>query len=229
MGIMTKPTKDRNGTYYIRKAVPQELCPAIGKGELKRSLATKDLEQATLKAPAALVEINAIIQNARAERSVTPDDTEVIASVWMTRILQQPEIIKARYVRQYDYGYGLTADNEQLSECLRKGGQADEADFQLVTQLMQSELEAALRWTPAVLTAAWRQKLAWRLAEHRLSAAEMYIIDELPVYTAITATQKKHSLTFAGLFEHYKAHISRTEPDREASRIRDYDNELNHS
>lgn len=50
MGIMIKPTKDRNGTYYIRKAVLQELRPAIGKGELKRSLETKDLEQAKLKA-----------------------------------------------------------------------------------------------------------------------------------------------------------------------------------
>lgn len=60
---MIKPTKDRNGTYYIRKAVPQELRPAIGKGELKRSLETKDIEQAKLKAPAALAEINAIIHN----------------------------------------------------------------------------------------------------------------------------------------------------------------------
>ncbi|WP_142375584.1 DUF6538 domain-containing protein [Klebsiella variicola] len=222
MGIMIKPTKDRNGTYYIRKAVPQELRPTIGKGELKLSLKTKDLGQAKLKAPAALAEINSIIQNAKAERSVTQDDTEVIASVWMTRILQQPETIKARYVRQYDYGYGLTADNVQLSKCLRKGEQADEADFQLVTQLMQSELEEALRWTPAVLTPAWRQKLAWRLAEYRLSTAEMYIIDELPVYTAINATQQKKSMTFASLFEHYKAHIRLTDKDRAESRIRDY-------
>jgi hypothetical protein len=153
-----------------------ELRSAIGKGELKRSLETKDLGQAKLKAPVALAKINAIIQNAKAERSVTQDDTEVIASVWMTRILQQPETIKARYVRQDDYGYGLTADNVQLSECLRKGEQADEADLQLVTQLMQPELEEALRWTPAVLTPAWRQKLAWRLAEYRLSTAEMYIL-----------------------------------------------------
>lgn len=221
MGIMIKPTKDRNGTYYIRKAVPQELRPTVGKGELKRSLETKDLRQAKLKAPVALAELNAIIENAKAERSVTQDDTEVIASVWMTRILQQPETIKARYVRQYDYGYGLTADNVQLSKCLRKGEQADEADFQLVTQLMQPELEEALRWMPAVLTPAWRQKLAWRLAEYRLSTAEMYIIDELPVYTAINATQQKKSMTFASLFEHYKAHIRLTE-SRAESRIRDY-------
>ncbi len=140
----------------------------------------------------------------------------------MTRILQQPEIIKARYIRQYDYAYDLTADSVQLSECLRKGGQTVEADFQLVAQLMQSELEEALRWTYAILTPAWRQKLAWRQAERRLSAAEMYILDELPADAAMTATQKQKSLTFAGLFEHYKAHISRTEPDREASRIRDY-------
>lgn len=222
MGIMIKPTKDRNGTYYIRKAVPQELRSAIGKGELKRSLETKSLEQAKLKAPTALAEINAIIQNAKAERSVTLDDTEVIASVWMTRILQQPDTIKARYVRRYDYGYGLSADNEQLDECLLKGEQASEEDLQLVTQLMQSELEEALRWTTAVLTPAWRQKLAWRLAEHRICAAAMYITDELPVYSAITAMQKMKSLTFAGLFEHYKAHINRIEPDRAASRIRDY-------
>ncbi|HDT2484628.1 DUF6538 domain-containing protein [Enterobacter cloacae complex sp. 2024EL-00232] len=227
MGIMIKPTKDRNGTYYIRKAVPQELRPAIGKGELKRSLETKDLEQAKLKTPAALAEINAIIQNARAERTVTQDDTEVIASVWMTRILQQPELIKARYVQKYDEGYGLTADNGQLSECLRKGERADEADFRLVTQLMQSELEEALRWTPAVLTPAWRQKLAWRLAEHRLSTAEMYILDELPSYAAITATQKQKSLTFTDLFEHYKAHIRLTDKDRAESRIRDYTSSAN--
>ncbi|WP_337265202.1 DUF6538 domain-containing protein [Serratia sp. MMO-151] len=124
MGIMIKPTKDRNGTYNIRKAVPQELRPAIGKGEIKRSLETKDLEQAKLKAPAALAEINAIIQNARAERTVTQDDTEVIASVWMTRILQQPELIKARYVQKYDEGYGLTDDNGQLSTNDQRGSQS---------------------------------------------------------------------------------------------------------
>ncbi|QXB24066.1 hypothetical protein [Lelliottia amnigena] len=84
---------------------------------------------------------NAIIQNARVERSVTLDDTEVIASVWMTRILQQPEIIKARYVQQYDEGYGLTADNGQLSECLRKCEQAGEADFRLVTQKCSQNLK----------------------------------------------------------------------------------------
>ncbi|TGB91811.1 DUF6538 domain-containing protein [Escherichia sp. E2748] len=195
MGIMIKPTKDRNGTYYIRKAVPQELRLAIGKGELKRSLETKDLHQAKLKAPAALAAINTIIQNARAEQTVTQDDIEVIASVWMTKILQQPETIKARYVPQY--GYDLTADNEKLSNCLRKGKHAGEEDLKLVTQLMQSELEEALRWMPAVLTPAWRQKLAWRLAEDRLSTAEMYILDELPAYAAITTTQKQKSLTFA--------------------------------
>ncbi|HHA1717769.1 TPA: hypothetical protein ACOEGC_003421 [Enterobacter kobei] len=42
----------------------------------------------------------------------------------------------------------------QLSECLRKGGLAGEADFQLVAQLMQSELEEALQWTSAILTPA---------------------------------------------------------------------------
>ncbi|MGX5108423.1 hypothetical protein ACWKYD_06415 [Enterobacter cloacae] len=153
----------------------------------------------------------------------------MIASVWMTRILQQPELIKARYVEKYDEGYGLTADNGQLSEWLRKGERADEADFRLVTQLMQSELEEALRWTPAVLTPAWRQKLAWRLAEHRLSTAEMYILDELPSYTTITATQKQKSLTFTDLFEHYTAHIRLTDKDRAESRIRDYTSSANRS
>ena len=43
MGIMIKPTKDLNGTDYIRKEVPQELRSAIGKGELKRSLEMEDL------------------------------------------------------------------------------------------------------------------------------------------------------------------------------------------
>ncbi|WBM70290.1 hypothetical protein OH773_19440 [Buttiauxella sp. WJP83] len=132
----------------------------IRKGELKRSLETKDLEQAKLTAPAALTEINAISQNAKADRTVTQDDTEVIASVSMTRILQQPETIKARYLRRYYYGIGLTADNEQLSKCLRKGEQASEADFQLVTQLLLPELEEPLQWAPVGITPSWKQKLA---------------------------------------------------------------------
>ncbi|EJD6671134.1 hypothetical protein M0K80_RS09710 [Providencia rettgeri] len=52
MSTMIQPTKNRHGVYTLRMAVPAELKDTLGKGELKRSLKTKDLAEPKRKAPA---------------------------------------------------------------------------------------------------------------------------------------------------------------------------------
>ena len=47
---MAKPSKDRHGTYKIRKVVPVHLRYIVKKTELKRSLFTKSPNEAKLKA-----------------------------------------------------------------------------------------------------------------------------------------------------------------------------------
>ncbi|MBS3827867.1 hypothetical protein EHQ54_11370 [Proteus mirabilis] len=80
-------------------AVPAELKSTLGKGEIKRSLKTKDLAEAKLRAPAVTALMQAEIEYARkilnAELSVTDDDIERIASVWLTFILSKPDLDKA--------------------------------------------------------------------------------------------------------------------------------------
>ncbi|MEP4394659.1 DUF6538 domain-containing protein [Marinobacter sp.] len=46
---MATPTRDKYATYVCRIGVPKELRPFVGKRELKRSLKTKDPEEARRK------------------------------------------------------------------------------------------------------------------------------------------------------------------------------------
>ena len=62
---MAKPIQDKNGTYKIRKVVPAHLRYITKTSEYKRSLKTKSANEAKLKTPAVLAELDAIIENAR--------------------------------------------------------------------------------------------------------------------------------------------------------------------
>ncbi len=55
---MPSPWKHpRTGGYYLRLRVPHDLVHAVGQGELKKSLRTKDPAEAKLRFPAALIEV----------------------------------------------------------------------------------------------------------------------------------------------------------------------------
>ena len=62
MGAMKNLQKDRNGTFYVRLVVPQSLRPILGKGELKRSLKTKDWREANQRALAVLQEFQQLFE-----------------------------------------------------------------------------------------------------------------------------------------------------------------------
>jgi integrase len=86
---MAKPSKDRHGTYKIRKVVPVHLRYIIQKTELKRSLFTKSPNEAKLKAPAVLAEFDAVIEKARmlhdSESKITDGVIQALVFNWQAK------------------------------------------------------------------------------------------------------------------------------------------------
>ncbi|WP_156293049.1 DUF6538 domain-containing protein [Serratia oryzae] len=233
MSTMIQPTKNKHGVYILRMAVPSELRITLGKSEIKRSLKTKELAAAKLNAPAVMAEMQAMLQQARrtlqAEQSITNDDIELVASVWATKILPQADLIKERYLYLYPYGFDLNPASAQLKRYLDDREQhskqwQDKWNLDLM-QLVQREIAEALEWTPIELTHAWRNELAWRLADRRNQAAEMLILDILPKHSATvkqSAQAQPSSITFSELLVKYQAHIRYAEPARAEKRIIEY-------
>jgi hypothetical protein len=65
--MMARPWRDpRTGTYYCRKKIHESLRPFMGGAwEYKRSLQTKDPQEALSRFPQALAEANAALELAR--------------------------------------------------------------------------------------------------------------------------------------------------------------------
>ncbi len=255
MSTMIQPTKNRHGVYTLRMAVPAELQDTLGKGEIKRSLKTKDLAEAKLRAPAVTALMQAEIEHARktlkAEQSVTDDDIERIASVWWTFILSKPELIKERYLFDYPHGLDLTIESKKIVEYLRQKNnistsytppdisvmlglsdpypliKSEQLDIEIL-QLVKNELAEAIEFFPVELTPRWRIKLAWRLADYRNQAVEMLVVGIFPEYKATEIQEEStNSISFSELFEEYKKQIFRDEPNRAEKRIKEYSTAAN--
>jgi len=83
---MTKPTRNsRTGMYEIRKRVPDALYPLVRTGEIKRSLRTKDPQEAKRRAPAVLQAIDAILDQARLGLRCSQDDLEGLAGAYFRK------------------------------------------------------------------------------------------------------------------------------------------------
>lgn len=249
MGIMIQPTKNRFGVYHIRKAVPRHLQGILNKREIKFTLDTKDVKEARERAPAKIIQIDLMLRLAEkqlaAEQTLTDADIELIAGVWASKIMQQDELIRERYIveDELDGKIGLfhSPENDIIHTYLedrvhkpRFKSQAwqEERDVSICT-LLAVELDEALEYTPVTLTPLWRNRLAWRLAERRCELANTYLLslqsriyarkkglDSLPV-------EKTKSLTFADLWVRYKEHVRHHEPLRAEKRIDAYTTSVN--
>ena len=65
MGIMIRPTKNRFGVYLVRKAVPKHLKNIPNKREIKFTIDTKDVNEARVRAPAKIIQIDLIFRQAK--------------------------------------------------------------------------------------------------------------------------------------------------------------------
>lgn len=96
---MATPFKHpRTGVYYIRRAVPEDIREAFGKAEYKRSLATKDPQEAKKLFPAALHESEAEFARARESRAVVDvlDDDQIrqAGEAWAAHILGEDDEVR---------------------------------------------------------------------------------------------------------------------------------------
>ena len=81
---MTRPYKHaKTGVYWVRKAVPEALRPAVGKRELVQSLGTKNPKEARAKAPVVIAEFEAILEAALAgDGRLTLKDIAALCADW---------------------------------------------------------------------------------------------------------------------------------------------------
>jgi hypothetical protein len=79
---MARPHKHpHSGVYWLRKRVPDDLRQLVGKGEEKRSLGTRNPEEAKRRHAEVLSEIEAQWANLRrGTRSLTPEEIESVAA-----------------------------------------------------------------------------------------------------------------------------------------------------
>lgn len=124
--------KGKTGIWILRVVVPVNLREILGKGEFRSSLGTRNRAEAEIKAIPINALIQAKIEQARkifiADSSITNDDIERIASVWLTFILSKPELVKERYLFDYPHGLDLTLESRTIVEYLRQKNNATSYD-----------------------------------------------------------------------------------------------------
>jgi hypothetical protein len=132
MKAMNGVSKDRHGTYYVRKKVPKGLEEAtaqhLGNGKdrqvfLKRTLGTKDLREANIRAKPVLMEFDRIIAKAEA----------LIAERPLRTSLQKQEIAQ---IEDFYYAHELAADDE-----FRLAGGSEAAFQDIARQLDAAGIE----------------------------------------------------------------------------------------
>ena len=96
MPIMTSPWKHpETGVYYFRRAVPADLRESVGRSSLKKSLGTKDPNEAKRLIVPHIVESDELFHMARLrlskgpDSSLTPKDAAIIASRWYERMVRE--------------------------------------------------------------------------------------------------------------------------------------------
>jgi hypothetical protein len=132
MWAMSGVSKNRHGVYYVRKKVPKRLeqptAELLGNGKsrqtfLKRTLDTKDLREANIRAKPILIEFDRILAQVEAMTVERP----------MRTTLQRREI---EQIANYFYAHQLAADDVDR----REGG--SERLFQSMTQqLSEARIE----------------------------------------------------------------------------------------
>lgn len=99
---MTRPYRHPStGVYWLRKGVPQALRPLVGKRELKRSLGTKDAEEAKRRAPGVLAVFDSLLDIAQQGQSCTSDDLNALVGAYFEGRSKEGRPRSPRGVGQY--------------------------------------------------------------------------------------------------------------------------------
>lgn len=195
MAIMPNPKKDpKTGVYKIRQAIPLELRPFVeGKGELKRSLLTKDPQEAKAKAVEVNLEFQAILATARNQLALkeskstplTQSQIEQIARAWRLQEiarLSDPDILERYVQRELDddgVNYEYSSHAGLYSDALEPIG-------------VDSDKKAV--YSPRRLRAAMKD-----IAEESLALAQVELSPEDPLYTVLCDRLAQHCVSICNI------------------------------
>ncbi|MGY4108976.1 DUF6538 domain-containing protein [Aeromonas encheleia] len=195
MAIMPNPIKDpKTGVYKIRQVIPPALRPFVegNKGELKRSLDTKDPQEAKAKAVEVNLEFQVILAAARNKLALqeskaaplTQSQVEQIARAWRLQEvarLSDPDILERYVVRELDedgvnYEYSSLADfyGDELSRVDHDRG---------VKHLNPQRLHAQMK----------------HFAEECLALAQVELLPNNPLYTVLCDRLAQHCVAICNI------------------------------
>ena len=195
MAIMPNPIKDpKTGVYKIRQVIPPALRPFVegNKGELKRSLDTKDPQEAKAKAVEVNLEFQVILAAARNKLALqeskaaplTQSQVEQIARAWRLQEvarLSDPDILERYVVRELDedgvnYEYSSLADfyGDELSRVDHDRG---------MKHLNPQRLHAQMK----------------HFAEECLALAQVELLPDNPLYTVLCDRLAQHCVAICNI------------------------------
>lgn len=245
MRSMSNLIQDRYGTWYARVVVPKSLRPFIRKTEIKRSLKTKNRQEATRAALPVLDEIYRLLEVPKIDMAVQPLDLSNAADRWydaMIERLDDPEV-RGRFIRQVWDGDDLVWDDytDVLTMLLEELGRTPGAkQMDRFLTWMNPYIDEAFQFSGLRLYvgSANYQSFARRLADKflKLSAAvlqnthtnavQKHIgqpeIPLVPTGATTTPLMGTRGLRLSALFERYKATVRRREPKKADGRILEY-------
>lgn len=249
MAVMLSPTKDRNGTYILRKGVPVHLRSIVGKSELKRSLRTKDHREAKRLAPALTAELDAVIHRAEqpleSESLFTEASAKTVVFDWFSRrhreLLQDKSAVKAEMLR-IDGGYEqLTGEIDTLLDDLSRttvGSPRYLTKIQQLDSALGDTVSDALsirglsvsptheRYPELVISLAESfmklNQLAFKSLSLSLSTASYGLSDPGGAEPVSEFTPIESSMSFKELFDRYAGALRIREPGNADNRLGDY-------
>lgn len=181
MAFMIQPYKDpKTGVWKLRLGIPAELVPFVGKKELKRSLHTKDYQEAKARAPAVSSELYGILAEARLRKERSERESainyavlDVIVSRWLINERQrigEPDVL-SRYTLETDAGLEPVPEwfSDPLLELTNASGDNQTVVEEKFLRHMEAFVEEALALSSSqLLTHQPRLYLAERIAREAI-------------------------------------------------------------
>lgn len=150
---MVQPTKYASGIYYLRRKVPAELRSIVGMGEYKKSLDTKDWNEAKTRFAVELVACDKLFANARAQLAgqdtITPAQAERLAAEWFRDEQERLELSKAfaTMLGPVGGGFALGPDGEDIPpdyDVLNQAYLDSEGVEMCIAELVEPHIEKTL-------------------------------------------------------------------------------------
>lgn len=245
MRSMSNLFQDRHGTWYARVVVPETIRLVINKTELRRSLKTKNKQEATRAALTVLDELHRLLEAAKMDLVVQPLDLSNAADRWydaMVERLDDPDVYGS-FIHQVWDGDDLAWDDHTdtlttLMAELERTPDAKRMDRFLTWMAPYIDEAFQVSGLRLYVGSANYQAFARRLADKflqlsaavlqntRINAIQKRIgqpeIPLVPTGATTTPLIGARGLRLSALFERYKATVRRREPKKAEGRILEY-------